>query len=124
MKLVVVESPLAGDFVRNRAYALWAAYDCHKRGEAAFASHLFYTQFLNDQDANERAFGIAAGLAWAERADLRVFYVDLGASPGMLEALVLCGEHDQACEDRTLPPEMLRAFKAGGTPSTTPGFGT
>lgn len=43
-RLVVVESPYAGDVERNVAYAKRCVLDCLKRGEAPYASHLFFTQ--------------------------------------------------------------------------------
>ena len=46
MKLVVVESPLAGDVERNVAYAKQAGMDCLRRGEAPYASHLFFFFFF------------------------------------------------------------------------------
>jgi hypothetical protein len=63
MKRVVIESPLSGDFARNKRYALWCAYHCRTLGEAAYASHLFFTQFLDDEDPESRTFGIEAGYA-------------------------------------------------------------
>jgi hypothetical protein len=88
MRLVIVESPYAGDIEANVAYARAAIRDCLRRGEAPIASHLLYTQegVLRDGVPEERAQGIAAGLAWAERADAAVFYVDRGWSRGMLDA--------------------------------------
>ena len=121
MKLVVVESPLAGDFMRNRRYALWCAYDCYMKGEAAYASHLIYTQFLDDENPGHREFGIAAGLAWAAKADFRAFYVDLGMSPGMQRAWESMAD-DVTVTKRKLPKMMLDAFEVGRTPSTTPAF--
>lgn len=44
MRMVIVESPYAGDIERNVAYARACIADCLKRGEAPFASHLLYTQ--------------------------------------------------------------------------------
>lgn len=84
-RLVIVESPYAGDVERNVAYARAAMADCLRRGEAPFASHLLYTQpgVLDDTVPDERALGIAAGLAWGDRADATVVYVDLGMSTGM-----------------------------------------
>lgn len=35
MILVALESPCVGDFERNRRYALWCAYHCYTKGEAA-----------------------------------------------------------------------------------------
>ena len=39
MKLVIVESPFAGDTERNIRYARACLADCLRRGEAPFASH-------------------------------------------------------------------------------------
>jgi hypothetical protein len=62
-------------------------FDSLKRGEAPFASHGFYTRWLKDSEPAEREAGMACGRAWAENADVIVFYVDYGMSPGMLEML-------------------------------------
>lgn len=88
MKLVIIESPYAGDVERNIKYARAAMADCLKRGEAPIASHLLYTQdgVLDDNIPAERSMGIAAGLAWRKVADAAVFYIDLGWSNGMLAA--------------------------------------
>ena len=85
MRLVIVESPYAGDIERNVAYAREAIRDCLSRGEAPLASHLLYTQpgVLRDGVPEERQLGIAAGLAWAKKADATVVYIDLGVSRGM-----------------------------------------
>lgn len=84
-RLVIVESPYAGDIERNVRYARAAIADCLARGEAPFASHLLYTQpgVLRDELLAERRLGIEAGLAWATVADATVVYVDLGTTPGM-----------------------------------------
>ena len=65
MRLVIVESPYAGDVEENVRYARACLADCLARGEAPFASHLLYTQpgVLDDDVPGERALGIAAGFA-------------------------------------------------------------
>lgn len=83
MKLVIVESPLAGDYEANRAYARACVYDSLMRGEAPLASHLLYTQMLDDKIPAERTLGIEAGLAWGRKADLTAVYTDRGISSGM-----------------------------------------
>lgn len=85
MKLVILESPFAGDVEKNISYARKAMRDCFMRGEAPFASHLLYTQdgILDDNDKNEREMGINAGLLWGELAEKTVVYVDRGISKGM-----------------------------------------
>lgn len=87
-RLVILESPYAGDVERNVTYARACLADCIRRGEAPIASHLLYTQpgVLNDDNPAERTLGIEAGLAWGRVADGAVFYVDLGWSNGMLAA--------------------------------------
>ncbi len=57
--------------------------DCLYRGETPFASHLLYTQCLDDTIPNERMLGINAGFAWREASDYTVVYTDLGISGGM-----------------------------------------
>ena len=85
MKLVIIESPYAGDVARNIKYARAAVKDSLARGEAPFASHLFYTQegLLDDGIPKERTWGIEAGLAWGRVADLTAVYIDLGITTGM-----------------------------------------
>lgn len=97
-RLVVVESPYAGDVERNLAYLRAAMRDCFSRGEAPYASHALYTQpgVLDDNDPAERSLGIQAGFLWAAHAHARVFYLDLGWSRGMREAhrdAILRGQH-------------------------------
>lgn len=86
---VIVESPYKGDVRLNTAYAQLACLDSIMRGEAPFASHLLYTQILNDDDADERALGIGLGFSWHRVADLIAFYIDLGMSPGMKQSMEL-----------------------------------
>lgn len=89
MKLVIIESPYAGDVEANVAYARKAMADSIRyHGEAPIASHLLYTQpgILDDALVHERVLGIAAGLAWRAVAQEAIFYVDRGWSNGMLGA--------------------------------------
>lgn len=83
MKPVIVESPYAGHVSRNVEYAKRAMVDCLRRFEAPFASHLLYTQCLNDTVANERDLGIQAGFVWHRFAQMVVVYTDYGISEGM-----------------------------------------
>lgn len=93
MRLVIIESPYAGDVKANEAYARKCVADSLSRGEAPIASHLLYTQpgILDDTIPEERAKGIAAGLAWGEQADLTALYMDRGMSKGMQQGV----EHAQ-----------------------------
>lgn len=83
----VIESPFSAPaiegLVRNVQYTMLAVRDSLNRGEAPYASHLFYTQMLDDNNAAERQLGIDAGLTISRHADQTAVYVDLGTSRGM-----------------------------------------
>lgn len=83
MRRVVIESPFAGDAAANLDYARRALLDCLRRGEAPLASHLLYTQVLDDAEPDQRRLGVDAGLAWHRTAEAVVVYGDCGISPGM-----------------------------------------
>lgn len=110
MKLVVVESPFAGNVTENIRYARDCMRDCLMRDEAPFASHLLYPQFLDDNVPAERRLGIACGEAWREHAGKIVFYTDLGWSRGMKAAW------DYVCDNR-----LSFEFRSlGGVPTSPP----
>jgi hypothetical protein len=85
VKLVVIESPYAGEVAKNVTYAKRCVLDCLRRGEAPYASHLFFTQddLLDDTIYEERKLGIEAGLAWGRAADIVAVYIDRDISDGM-----------------------------------------
>lgn len=102
MRFVIVESPYAcsgcdecsmglkpprdgvcAGVWKNIGYAKECILDCLKRGEAPVASHLLYTQVLNDRLPVERTLGIQAGFELRTRADATVVYTDFGISEGM-----------------------------------------
>lgn len=87
MRLVVIESPYAGEIEQNVTYAKEALLDALKRGEAPIASHLLFPGALDDNNPAERRLGMAAGLEWVRRADAMVVYADRGVSSGMKEAM-------------------------------------
>lgn len=87
MKRVIIESPLSGNWNVNTEYARQCMADCLKRGESPFASHLLYTQILDDNLPIERELGMAAGFAWMEVADYVAVYTDLGISEGMKQGI-------------------------------------
>jgi len=89
MKLVLIESPYAGNVERNLRYARAALRDSLRRGEAPLASHALYTQpgVLDDALPDERRLGIDAGHAWLPHADTVVVYADLGVSEGMRQGV-------------------------------------
>lgn len=104
MRLVIVESPFAGDVKRNLRYLRACLRDCLMRGEAPYASHGLYTQsdVLDDGSPLDRTLGIEAGFAWKRVADASVFYTDLGISRGMELGAKAAEERGQAVEFRSL----------------------
>ena len=104
MRLVISESPYAGDTERNVAYARAAVRDSLLRGEAPIASHLLYTQpgILDDADPGERQHGIDAGLAWHTVAEATVVYADYGISRGMACGIARARRDDKPIEYRFL----------------------
>lgn len=89
MKRVLIESPYAGDVLRNVIYARMCTRDSLERGEAPLASHLLYTQegILNDAIGTERTSGVRAGWAWGVGAEASVIYIDYGISEGMKDGI-------------------------------------
>lgn len=89
MTRVVIESPLGAPtregIEKNKEYARACVRDCIFRGEAPYASHLFFDQegILDDLKPEERNLGLQMGLQWGSQAHLVVAYIDYGISPGM-----------------------------------------
>ena len=105
MKLVILESPYAGDVKLNTYYARLCMRDCLLKGEAPYASHLIYTQpnILDDLIKEERELGIEAGLCWGTCAEKTVAYMDLGESGGMRYGLEKANAAGRIIEFRLLP---------------------
>lgn len=104
MKLVIIESPFAGDVDGNQTYARACIRDSLARGEAPIASHLLYTQpgILDDTIPHERQWGIDAGLAWHAAAVTTVVYTDRGISRGMEYGIAAAQKAGNPVEYRSL----------------------
>jgi hypothetical protein len=101
--LTIIESPYAGDIVRNKLYLRRCVLKCIANGEVPFASHGFYTQFLDDEDMSiEREIGIRLGYTFWECAKLIAFYTDYGMTTGMLRAHQRCTDLHKPYELRTI----------------------
>jgi hypothetical protein len=119
MRRVILESPFAGrnawQRFRNRRYARACMRDALARGEAPLASHLLYTQMLNDNLPHERTLGIEAGLSWLHVAAASVVYIDRGISRGMLHGINAALSAGVVVEYRSLHG----AIRVGDQPSST-----
>ena len=81
---VIIESPYAGvDLNLNVEYARRCLQDSLDRGEAPFASHLLYTQVLDDTVKEQRRLGMSRALARYEAADMSSVYLERGIAAGM-----------------------------------------
>jgi hypothetical protein len=106
---VYIETPFRTDSdagrSKNREYLLSCMRDSVDRGEAPIASHLIFTQFLDDDVPAEREVGIACGLAWAAVAEATVVYTDLEISVGMRQGIEDAVAHGRPVEYRILSSE-------------------
>ena len=107
MELVLIESPWkaisASEQVRNSQYARMCLTDCISRGEAPFASHLLYTQVLNEEIAEQRMTGIEIGLLWGKLANKTVVYQDFGITSGMSFGIKRALTEGRPVEYRNIP---------------------
>ena len=80
---VIIESPYSGGPPDNIEYARRGLWDSLLRGESPFASHLLYTQVLDDKISEQRRRGMELAHVWYEVADLCAVYIDRGITGGM-----------------------------------------
>jgi hypothetical protein len=106
MQLVVIESPLSPSnghsFESNQEYARRCMRDSLDRGEAPYASHLLYTQMLDDFIPEERKLGMEAGFAWGAMAEKVAVYTDRGLSQGMQDGIERARERGALIEYRSI----------------------
>jgi hypothetical protein len=107
VRRVIIESPFSAPTFwgrwQNKRYARRCLRDSLSRGEAPLASHLLYTQVLDDRLVEERSQGIGAGLEWLPVAEATVAYTDYGISRGMRFGIQSAQQEGIPVEYRTLP---------------------
>ena len=115
-RFVMLESPyVTSGYSREQCvrYALWCCYDSLvNHHECQIASHLFWTQFL-PEDQKSRELGLAARdfLARVSHATT-VRYVDLGKTVGMFRDV----DCTRPIEERRLPTALLKFWVSGQYP--------
>lgn len=114
MNLVVLESPLRATDVysleQHRRYLELAIHDAFSRGEAPYFSHV-YADVLDDDNPQQRAQGIAAGLLWSAHCDYAVIMRDLGVSAGMQDAIKYYERIGKRWEWRSLGPNAVKIIQ-------------
>jgi hypothetical protein len=101
-------------------YARRCLRDSLDRGEAPFASHLLYTQVLDDNLPSEREKGLLAGEAWLSAVEASVVYTDLGISDGMKRGIRAAASLGILIEFRTIGNICLDPTGTGTTELGSP----
>lgn len=89
---IAIESPYKATaqytVADNELFARLCCIHALDQGANPFAMHLLYTQFLNDNNPEDRKVGIECGLGWTDMADEVWFCLREGERPtsGMLLA--------------------------------------
>lgn len=68
-RIVYICSPLRGDVQANIVKANYYARFAYEQGNIPVAPHAIFTQFLNDDNAQERESGMRMGLQLLDRCD-------------------------------------------------------
>jgi len=108
--LVIIESPYMGNVKSNVAYARKCMSDSLLRGESPFASHLLYTQVLDDNVPELRGMGMSRAFAWYSHADLMAVYIDKGISNGMKMGMEVAEKLGIEMVYRTLDKQQKGGF--------------
>ena len=88
---VFICSPFAGDTVRNIIRAQGYCRKAVAEGHVPFAPHLYFPQFLEDENPEEREKGMAMGLSWLSHCD--EMWVFGEPSSGMQTEIAYAAEH-------------------------------
>ena len=86
----------------NLQYARCCLSHSLAQGESPFASHLIYTQVLDDTVAAQREIGLSLASAWYEVADLCAIYTDRGISDGMKRGIEFANKIGLQTEERSI----------------------
>lgn len=112
--LVCIESPYAGNVERNLIYLKHCMLESiFVYNEKPYASHAYLPLYLDDNDSKQREKGLSIGRRWGLDAGLRIFYVDLGISRGMMQTVYFYEYRDKTCITRKLTKEYFEKFENG-----------
>lgn len=116
---VILESPYTAPttqgLIRNRNYLKLCILDSIARGEAPWAGHAFYTQFLNDRSVRDRILGMRLAQSWLFPASLVAVYTNLGVSRGMQAGIALAHRVGIPVEYRQLSEGELESISDRST---------
>ena len=83
MKKIFVSSPLAGDYENNIKNAQKYCREVLLQGYMPLAPHVYYTNFLEENNEVERQLGMDMGLRWLAECDEIWVFNQNGISKGM-----------------------------------------
>lgn len=83
MKKIFISSPLAGDYNNNIKNAQQYCREVLLQGYIPLAPHVYYTNFLKEENEVERQLGMDIGLRWLAESDELWVYNYNGISKGM-----------------------------------------
>ena len=93
MKKIYICSALRGDVEENiRKARIWCEYVVREHRMIPIAPHIYFTQFLNDETAEEREFGLSAGLSLLSECD-ELWYFGDRISRGMTDEICYTVSH-------------------------------
>lgn len=93
-KRIYVCSALRGDAEQNMENArIYCRYVAKEFGAIPVAPHIYFTQFLDDGIAEERAFGLRAGLSLLSGCD-ELWYFGDSITSGMTQEICFALEHE------------------------------
>ena len=94
MKKVYVCSALRGNQEKNIKLArIYCEYVVREFGHIPVAPHIYFTQFLDDNNSQDREFGINAGLSLLSECD-ELWYFGDQITRGMTDEICFAIEHD------------------------------
>ena len=94
MKKIYVCSPYAGDTETNvRNARKYCEYVVRKCGAIPIAPHLFFPQFLDDDDPDRRELGQLLGMLWLEECD-ELWVIGRHISDGMKKEIEMAKKLD------------------------------
>ena len=94
------------DLKQNLERAKLACRAALDRGYVPYAPHLYFPQFLSEDDADEREMGIILGLTWLARCD-ELWVIGTRISEGMKKELAMAHEWG-------IPIKFMLMVKADG----------
>lgn len=88
--MIYVCSPYRGDVVKNVEFARFCCHKVVEKGLTPMAPHLYFTQFLDDGEPNERALGLKLALCWLDLCE-EVWVFGSTISDGMAQEIAYAG---------------------------------